>query len=364
MQSKIKNKTIIYVINDFNVGGAAKIMNWLSQESLNIFSKVYIISIYNLKEETKNKINEKIEIFDLNLKDNEKSGILGRIRQIKKLKKEINKIDPDLICSFVSDVNVNTYFATRKSKAKIILAERGDPFTLNKIWKRITNLDYKIVAHFLFQTNTAKKFYNLDDKKASVIPNPYSSEFKNTYDGHKENIIYSAGRLVREKGFDILINSFAEVYESYPNYELIIYGEGSERNNLELLIGKLDLSNNIKLPGYIDNIQKHIQNGTMFVLPSRYEGMPNVLIEAMMTGIPTISMDCTPGGPRFLTDNGKRGVLVELGNQNQLTKSIINLIENDEIRSVYSKKGLELIEELNPDNILKLWIEMFEKVIN
>jgi glycosyltransferase involved in cell wall biosynthesis len=133
-------------------------------------------------------------------------------------------------------------------------------------------------------------------------------------------VLLSVGRLTRQKDFITLLNSFSQVRAKRPVH-LIILGEGEERPLLESTIRQLGLKNDVRMPGHISNPYNYMSNADLFVLSSKWEGLPTVLVEALHCGLPVISTDC-PSGPREILRAGKFGQLVPVGDTVALTKGI------------------------------------------
>lgn len=147
-------------------------------------------------------------------------------------------------------------------------------------------------------------------------------------------VIIAAGRLSVQKDFALLINAFAELRRQTPA-RLIIIGEGEERKNLTALIHSLKLETEIALPGFVDNPYAYLRAASVFVLSSRWEGLPNALIEAMACGLPVVSTDC-PSGPMEILENGKWGRLVPVGDQHQLAIAISESLHNPQYPPIES----------------------------
>jgi len=137
-------------------------------------------------------------------------------------------------------------------------------------------------------------------------------------------VIVAAGRLATWKGFENLIRIFPSVLKE-KEIKLLILGDGPLREKLEHQIQSLDLSNNIELLGYIDNPYPYYALSDIFVLSSLVEGLPNVLVEAMMCGCTPVATDC-PTGPREVLNNGEYGYLVPVGNDKIFIQSILNAV--------------------------------------
>jgi glycosyltransferase involved in cell wall biosynthesis len=155
-------------------------------------------------------------------------------------------------------------------------------------------------------------------------------------------VILGMGRLVPVKDFDFLIEVFSLVRKVVPA-RLIIFGEGPERTNLQNLIRGLGMAGEVHLPGFIENPYSFLSHSALFVLSSRHEGLPGVLIEAMAFGIPLISTDC-PSGPREILEGGKHGRLVPVGDRRSLEVAILDGLEgriSPPDRNVWKRFGLE-----------------------
>lgn len=137
-------------------------------------------------------------------------------------------------------------------------------------------------------------------------------------------VFIGVGRLTPQKDFSTLIRAFS-IVRNQMSSKLIIIGEGNQRSQLEHLIHELDQNNNIDLPGYLNNPLPWMARASVFVLSSRYEGLGNVLIEAMSVGTPVIATDC-PSGPREILDKGKLGHLVPIENAEALAHAMLKTI--------------------------------------
>jgi glycosyltransferase involved in cell wall biosynthesis len=140
-------------------------------------------------------------------------------------------------------------------------------------------------------------------------------------------IIVAAGRLTLQKGFDMLIPAFARIAERHPQWTLRICGEGPQYRHLARQIMDLELSDNVFLLGAVDRLDEQMSRASMYVLSSRFEGLPMVMIEAMSLGLPVVSFDC-PTGPRDVIENGRSGVLVPDGDVAALAAAMLALIED------------------------------------
>src|ERR1044071_6159895 len=133
-------------------------------------------------------------------------------------------------------------------------------------------------------------------------------------------VVLAVGRLVKQKDFTTLIQAFAEVHKARPA-RLLILGEGVERPALEALVKQLGLKEDVSMPGFVENPYAYMSRASLYVLSSRWEGLPTVLVEALYCGAPIVATDC-PSGPREILDGGKYGVLVQVGDITALAQAI------------------------------------------
>ncbi len=167
-------------------------------------------------------------------------------------------------------------------------------------------------------------------------------------------MILSVGRLDEHKGHSDLIRAFAKVRQTYRDWRLVIVGDGSLRQNLEVLCGELNLRDSVDFAGVSSNVEAWMESAGIFVLSSRSEGFPNVLIEAMAMGAPVISADCLHGPSEIITDN-KDGRLVPVGDFEQLASAISDLIDSPALREQLSSRARMVRIRYDQDKIMALW---------
>lgn len=171
----------------------------------------------------------------------------------------------------------------------------------------------------------------LDERKVHVIYNPVVTSDLYTkaeelldhpwFAADQLPVVLGVGRLTEQKDFTTLIRAFAIVKEVFPA-RLVILGEGEGRTCLEKFVRDLDLEDSVELPGFVSNPYKYIKRAAVFVLSSKWEGLPTVLIEALALGTPVISTNC-PSGPSEILEGGKWGRLVPVGDAEALARAIL-----------------------------------------
>jgi glycosyltransferase involved in cell wall biosynthesis len=178
---------------------------------------------------------------------------------------------------------------------------------------------------------------NIPHEKIDVIYNPViTPEIQEKYKAPLEDlwfgknhppVVLAIGRLTKQKGFDVLIRAFAWVRRQRIAH-LLILGDGEDRPALMELLRELDLEPDVRLPGFISNPYPYIANSSVFVLSSRWEGLPTVLVEALYGGIPLIATDC-PSGPSEILKGGLYGQLVPVDNIEALAQAILSTLDRD-----------------------------------
>lgn len=187
-----------------------------------------------------------------------------------------------------------------------------------------------------------------------AIPNPMRKpELEPVYDA-ESRIIISSGRLTYQKGFDMLVDVAAQVLPDHSDWQWWILGEGEERPMLEQKIAEAGIGDQLILKGRVSNMDAYYRKASMFVMTSRFEGLPMVLLEAKAYYLPIVSFDCETG-PAEIVQNGVNGDLVLLGQIDQMAQCVNRLIDEPECRSRYSQHAMDTASVFDLGNIIKQW---------
>ena len=196
--------------------------------------------------------------------------------------------------------------------------------------------------------------------KVVVIPNPSSSQPLHGSPLEAKRVI-AIGRLVKEKNLSSLISAFAYVKDRFPDWKLDILGEGYERPSLEKQIAFLSLEDSVFLRGTQTNVPDWLLGSSIFVMTSRYEGLPLVLLEAINYGLPVVSyaFSC---GPRDVISDGQNGFLVPEGDEKALAYRICQLIEDNELRKRMGAAAFERAKDFSIEKIMNKWMSLFKEL--
>lgn len=299
---------------------------------------------------------------------------LGRLSKPFVLRKRIRAEQPDVIVSFLTNVNVTALMATRGIDIPLIVCERTHPVVSSNIGgflKVLRNKLYPQADAVMIQTaDAAKAFMQVLPglKHVAVIPNPLPEGIEQqmscnglcNVSGRKT--LVAMGRFVPAKQFDVLIDVFTSVSQDYPDWDLCIWGDGPERAALIDKVKKKGCSQRITLPGKTTEPWAELSHAHAFAMTSRVEGFPNVLLEAMALGLPCISFDC-PSGPAELTQQGTVGLLVRLNDRLELEKAIRRFFGDDEFRCALGARGKQAVwSRYRLETVLLQWDALFRQV--
>ena len=353
-------KKIIFFCDALDRGGAERVISILANHYAALGWQVSIVLL--LSDECNYILDPSIEVVPMCFETSRGNRIVNIPKWIKYIRSFVKNKKPDILVSFLAGINITTLVATFGLGIPIIISERNDPQNDGRgVMKQLLcKLVYPLADAIIFQTRSAQRFFsNSVIKKSYILLNPVTVEAE--YKGFENKIIVTAGRLEKQKNHSLLIDAFSDISKTYPEYKLIIYGEGSLRNELQNKIDALNLSESILLPGNISHIHEMIANSEIFVLSSDFEGMSNALMEALMIGTPSISTECN--GSTDLIINGENGWLVPVGDKNALQEKIELMISSRALRENISLNSKKMASKYNTENVLKQWRNVVEDTI-
>lgn len=315
-------KKIIIITRNMLGGGAERVIAQLANYFVAQGKECGIITID--EDEVFYKLDSRIIVTAIGRKSNNR--VDDRVKRYAKVRKLVKQAAPDFVLSFPEEIGIYVLLALRGTGIPVYVSERNNPWVMpdSKVTRVLRTLMYPFAEGLIFQTEMAKSYFSESiQKKSVVLANPIEAgRIPQQYVGQREKVVVAAGRLFRQKNFLLLISAFAKFLEVYPEYKLRIYGEGYMLEELLILSKQLGVEKKVELPGKSSTLLEDMNSAAMFVLSSDYEGMPNVLLEAMCMGMPTISTDCPSGGPRELIEDGINGLLVPVGDENAMAEAM------------------------------------------
>lgn len=350
----MSSKRIIIVTRAMTAGGAERVIAQLSNYfvSQNIICEIITMN----KSEIMYDLDSKVVCSAIGRKSNNK--IIDRFLRYSLLRKTIKSKSPDVVLSLPEDTGIYVILSLIGTGIPVYVSERNNPWVMPdvKLTRILRRIAYPFAKGIIFQTDMAKSFFSRNiQRKSVVLANPVDvTRIPEQFNGTREKTIVAAGRLEKQKNFPLLIETFSEFVKKHTDYKLYIYGEGRLRSDLETLVENLDLCDKVFLLGRKSNLLELMNSASVFVLSSDYEGIPNVLLEAMCMGMPVISTDCPSGGPRELIKNGQNGLLVPVNDKKKLLAAMEKCADNDNSKK-YATNAYALRDTLTDNDIFQGW---------
>ena len=286
------------------------------------------------------------------------------------VRRAIRDARPDAVISFLDTMNITVLLATRGLGIPVIVSERIDPAAhrhrIGRFKSALRRLTYRWADRVIVQTRRAADFFaDLPSERLAVFPNAVpavtlSATPEDPGDDGRFHIL-GVGRLDRQKGFDLLIAAFARIAGDFPDWDLVVYGEGAERRNLERQIEVEGLGDRVRLPGVSHNIGEAYAAANLFAFPSRYEGFPNALAEAMAAGLPAVTFDGVSGVEDLVVD-GETALLSRHEDVAGLADRLIRLMRDPTLRGHLGNVASEHVSAFAPDAVYPRWEVLLSEV--
>ena len=348
---------LLFIIASLGSGGAERVLSNLSNY-LSLKHDVTIATFSN--EDSFYALDKRVRHIKLNLlkpSSSKLESLKNNLNRFMILKKNIKQIDADVNISFMTQTNILAIWASKFLRKKIIVAERAIyNFYGSKSLNLMRRVSYPFSNYIITQTIADSTNYEFI-KNLETIYNPILIKSEKR---EKENIVLAVGRFDDNKGFDLLIETFTTLESR--GWKLVIAGNGLKEEELLDLVGKLN-PKNVELIGNRKDIFEWYAKSSIFVLSSKKEGFPNVLLEAMASGCAVVAFDC-PYGPSEIIVHEKNGLLVENQNREKLASSLQQLIDNEVLRDDLAKEAIKVKEQYAMKKIAKNWEDIIVKVVS
>lgn len=272
-------------------------------------------------------------------------GLWANMRRIRAIRRKIGDVAPDAVLSFTTTVNILALIACAGTRVPVFVSERVDPrgHLIRFRWSVLRHLAYRRARALVTQTAAVAAWYRrrlparvlvAAISNPVVLGNPQGPATVTV----PAPFILAAGRLVHQKGFDLLIEAFALAVPECGHMHLAIAGEGPEADALARLARQCKVAERTFFLGRVSRLGALMSQAHAFVLSSRYEGFPNVLVEALAAGVPVVATDC-PSGPREILCDGRHGLLVPPENPRALSAALARITTDLELRRRLSAGG-------------------------
>ena len=367
---------IVFMVSSMNSGGAERVAATLSNAWVAQGHQVLLMSTFPVRGQSFYDLDEGVRLVWLaDALGGRGRSLLAPLWKLREMRRFVRHEKPDVVVSFLTNVNVMTLIATRKLDIPVVVCERTNPVFSQSVGRFLAWLRrrlYPLASAVSVQTRDAAASFAPMVKGVSaidVLPNPLPPGLEGMAtaalqpDGQGRFRLVAMGRLRPNKQFDRLIAMFARVCADYPDWDLFIYGEGPMRQVLESQVRELGLAGRVQLPGRTPLAWNALQKGALFAMTSRVEGFPNALMEAMALGLPCVVYDC-PSGPREMTQGGRSALLVELDDEEHFVASLRTLMDDPVYRSRLGKEAAQAMRDsYGLPVVLAHWQAVFSRVV-
>jgi GalNAc-alpha-(1->4)-GalNAc-alpha-(1->3)-diNAcBac-PP-undecaprenol alpha-1,4-N-acetyl-D-galactosaminyltransferase len=358
----------IAIVNyDLGAGGAERVLSLLAKEWSKRGHRVQVITLDTATPAYA--LPGSVEICQLGVAGPTRGwgeAIRANLHRIARIRAAIRACRPDVVIAFTVQTDVLVLLATRGLRIPVIVCEHTDPLLLRLPWpwRLLRAVTYRFAqAATCLAPGSLASLQTLVGQRAHVVPNPVlpqpaKGECPDLPDG---NLLVSMGRLVPVKRFDVLLQVFASLSQKYPDWNLLILGNGPRRMELEQEIDRLGLRNRAFLLGWLADPFPVLRRAQLYALTSAREGFPMAMCEAMAAGVPVVAFDCGAGVP-YLVRNGIDGVLVPPGDVNAFTHNLDALMADPSWRARLQARAPEVLQRFGMPKVLAIWDNIFREV--
>lgn len=350
---------VMFVLAGLGAGGAERVVALVSAEMIRRGERVCVVSFDSPEDPVYHAFAPGVELVRLGIPAGGSSffrGMVASWRRMRALRAAIRQRRPGAVISFLTKINVITGMAARGCGIPVFLSERNNPDRqrAHPLWALAWKWAARRAEAVVLQTEAIRALYPVDiARRAQVVPNPVETLAVERV-AHDRPQLTAVGRLTGQKGFDLLIAAFAQIAPEFPEWDLTIWGEGPDRLKLQQQISDSGFANRIFLPGNSATPGGWIASADAFVLSSRFEGFPNVLIEAMHAGLPVVSFRCD-FGPDEIVSDGIDGILVERESVPALVQALRVILSDKQLRESLGRAAFASAARFDLPEIVSKW---------
>lgn len=347
---------LTFVTSTLHAGGAERVISLLANSFCQKGYEVEILCIN--KHLVFYPIDEKVKVWFA--EDEVKSPSI--LKKMMWLRKHINSEKPDVVIAFMLEVYCVTLATLIGVSVPVISSERIDPHFFGRAKSLLRWLLLRRTTHLVVQTERIKSFYSKKlQARTTIIKNPVTEKVFELQPVEKQKRIIAVGRLAYQKNYPMMFRAFAKVHHDFPDWQLVVYGNGPQKDEIHGVIERLGMEGHIILAGKSDHVVEEMNKSSLFVMSSDYEGMSNALLEAVCVGLPVLSTDVS--GARDLIDEDKNGFVVPVGDEAAFTSALKQLLSSPEKMDEMGKCSRAMASEFKEERIVDQWEELIMKVV-
>lgn len=368
---------IVCTISTMQLGGAQHVMAQLCAHLAARGHEVHLVTLEPANTPSFIAPPAGVHVVPLGRASEAASG-LGRAWRVacwvRELRRSLIEFKPNVIISFLDMMNVMTLAATWGRNFPVIVSERIDPHhhPLGRVEARMRQLTYPRADRIVVQTARAARFFHAyPPSKLAVIANPVAAAASAASPGRADAggrwRIVGLGRYNRQKGFDILIDAFRRLAPEFPDWGLAIFGEGPEAQALKSAQAEANLGSRLQILPATKDVAGELARSHIFAFPSRFEGFPNALTEAMAAGLPCVAFPDVSGVEDLIVDDSN-GVLANSRPDDAaaaiaFAEALRRLMQSPGVRGRLGAAAQASIGAYAPARIWAQWDELIEDVL-
>ena len=345
---------ILFIIRTLGYGGASKQLALTAEALAERGHETYVYA-YN-SDYTNQNFTKSVFLPEAKVA---KSSLKEYLYSPWRIRKQIKRLQPNVVVSWRANSGCFCTIACVGLKVKHIFSERTDPYMETSFALKVATKICDYADYGVFQTEGAQHYYKrLSQGRSTIIPNPIflNKDIELVPYNERRNEIAFVGRcFLKQKRQDIMLKAFKIVLESHPEMRLVFYGGDFDIEKIKQMAIDMGLQGYVTFAGSVDDVLNKIKHARVLALSSDYEGIPNVLLEAMSVGVPVVSTDTSPGGVRVIVEYGVNGFIVPRGDYHKLAENIVKVLNDKNIAEQFIQNGLENVKRFNPEVIFEKW---------
>lgn len=364
-------KRIVFFVSSMQGGGAERVAALLCNHWVDVGHRVTLVPTFSGRGECVYPLDDRVHLIYLADRiGTRRKSPLSMIRRFLAMRALVRESGADGVVSFLPHVNIAALLATRGLKVPVVVSERTFPpaMPMGPVWCRLRRWTYPWASAVVMQTQRGGDWLASESprSRSAVIPNPCVYPLPvsqprlepEDWVAPERRLLLAVGRLGEEKGFAGLIDSFSRLEARFPDWDLVILGEGGERESLEARVKRRGLTDRVALPGRVGNLADWYQRAELYVMSSRFEGFPNTLMEAMAHGLPAVSFDCETG-PSDIIREGIDGKLVPVTDgERGLARALAALMQDDDRRQRMGRAAVTVRDRFSAERVMAEWDDL------
>ncbi|MEM5457466.1 glycosyltransferase family 4 protein [Paraburkholderia phytofirmans] len=364
---------ILLFIHSLHYGGAERVAMNLSSEWVAQGLDVSVVTLTSTASDFY-ALHDSVDRITLDLAGGSgglAGAVFANVRRMLALRRVLRQVKPDVVLGIETRPSILAILAGLGLPCKVIATEHIHPPMLfeGKLWESLRRWTYPFADKVVALTQKSKLWLqdNCNCKAVTVIPNSISLPIPvvepivppQQVVGAGRRVLLAAGRMAEQKGFDILIDSFGRIASDFPAWDLVILGDGHDRDALVAQIAAAGLSERVLLPGQVGNMPDWYERADLYVLSSRFEGFSMTIVEAMASGCAVVSFDCD-AGPGDIITHGHDGLLVrQVGDPQELANALSTLMSDDGTRALMAARARAVVERFSVARVFSMWRDVF-----